>query len=259
MTAARALRLRLAAEQRIGHLRCVLDHLEDRGNRAAILRTCEALGILHVHEIAPSEPDRGRARGVAGGGEKWLYVHTHTDANECRLSMPGVRILAALPPMQDAPASESWHSVSGKRNKRKPAQGDDDASEADRSEMQSATRALAHALGEPVALEAIDFSQPTALVFGNERFGICDELLALCDGAFYIPLYGLTESLNVSVTAAIAMHFGRLARVTALRESGTLGPQRQGDLTEQEVTDLVRDYESRGKMHAKGNKTRRVD
>ena len=26
-----------------GHLRCVLDHLEDRGNRAAILRTCEAL------------------------------------------------------------------------------------------------------------------------------------------------------------------------------------------------------------------------
>ena len=50
-TATRALRLHNAASQRVKGLICVLDRLEDRGNRAAILRTCEALGILHIHEV----------------------------------------------------------------------------------------------------------------------------------------------------------------------------------------------------------------
>lgn len=63
-------------------------------------------------------------------------------------------------------------------------------------------------------------SQPTALIFGNERLGVSTELLAVCDGTFTIPMYGLTESLNVSVAAAVALHFGRVARAAARRAMG---------------------------------------
>ena len=36
----------------------MLERLEDRGNRSAVLRTTEALGLLHVHEICPAHPEQ---------------------------------------------------------------------------------------------------------------------------------------------------------------------------------------------------------
>ena len=103
-----------------------------------------------------------------------------------------------------------------------------------------------------LALEEVDFSRPTALVFGNERLGVSAEMLAHCDGAFHIPLHGLTESLNVSVAAAIAMHYGRVQRVDALQRLGGDGLNAHGgDLPTDAVDELCADYAQRGRNHAK--------
>lgn len=79
----RVAKLFRAASLRMSGLRAVLDGFEDRGNRAAVLRTAEALGVLHIHEVNPACAEQGRARGVAHGGEKWLQLHRHPDAAEC--------------------------------------------------------------------------------------------------------------------------------------------------------------------------------
>ncbi len=47
---------------------------------------------------------------------------------------------------------------------------------------------------------------PLCLVFGNELTGIDDEVLAMCDDAVEIPMYGIKHSLNVSVAAGIAVY-----------------------------------------------------
>ena len=47
--------------------------------------------------------------------------------------------------------------------------------------------------------------QPLALVLGNEVRGISPSSLKLCDAILEIPMRGKKESLNVSVTAGIAM------------------------------------------------------
>lgn len=44
-----------------------------------------------------------------------------------------------------------------------------------------------------------------ALVFGNEVKGVSDEALALCDAAIEIPQFGTKHSLNISVSAGIAL------------------------------------------------------
>ncbi len=44
-----------------------------------------------------------------------------------------------------------------------------------------------------------------ALVFGNEVKGVSSEVLALCDGALEIPQLGTKHSLNISVSAGIAL------------------------------------------------------
>ncbi|PIE89150.1 MAG: RNA methyltransferase [Acidobacteria bacterium] len=55
------------------------------------------------------------------------------------------------------------------------------------------------------SLYSLDLTQKTALVFGNEHSGVSDEAHLLADGNFEIPQTGFTQSLNVSVAAAVSM------------------------------------------------------
>jgi len=61
-------------------------------------------------------------------------------------------------------------------------------------------------------LDDFDISQPSALFFGTERDGLSDEILRQADGFLKIPMCGFTESLNISVSAAIIIQniMGRL-------------------------------------------------
>ena len=52
-------------------------------------------------------------------------------------------------------------------------------------------------------LDDFDISKPSALFFGTERDGLSDDVLKVADGFLKIPMVGFTESLNISVSAAI--------------------------------------------------------
>lgn len=56
-------------------------------------------------------------------------------------------------------------------------------------------------------LEQYDISVKTALILGNELEGLSQEAISHADGYMTIPMVGFTESLNISVTAAICMHY----------------------------------------------------
>ncbi|MEL0628541.1 tRNA (guanosine(18)-2'-O)-methyltransferase TrmH [Psychromonas aquatilis] len=51
----------------------------------------------------------------------------------------------------------------------------------------------------------VDYTKPTAIMMGQEKFGISDEALALADQDVIIPMVGMCQSLNVSVASAIIM------------------------------------------------------
>jgi tRNA (guanosine-2'-O-)-methyltransferase len=52
-------------------------------------------------------------------------------------------------------------------------------------------------------LEDFDITKPSALFFGTESLGLSDEVMQQADGFLKIPMVGFTESLNISVSAAI--------------------------------------------------------
>ena len=58
-----------------------------------------------------------------------------------------------------------------------------------------------------VMLDQMEVSgdEKTAIVLGNEVFGVDDEVLALCDGAIEIPQNGTKHSLNVSIAGGIVI------------------------------------------------------
>ena len=73
-------------------------------------------------------------------------------------------------------------------------------------------------------LPAIDFGRSTALVFGNEHDGVCSEFRAEADGLYRIPMYGLVESLNVSVSVAVSLAYAAEARRRAVGSATDMTP-----------------------------------
>ena len=76
-----------------------------------------------------------------------------------------------------------------------------------------ATVAALHARGfrvyatQPAAassIEDVDVGSPLAVMFGNEHSGLSAAAVAACDGALSVPMFGFTESFNLSVTVALA-------------------------------------------------------
>ncbi|MEQ1839777.1 MAG: RNA methyltransferase [Verrucomicrobiales bacterium] len=61
----------------------------------------------------------------------------------------------------------------------------------------------------------LPIDKPVALLFGSEHKGLSDSAMAAAEGYLRIPMFGFTESFNISVTLALAI--SRL--VERLRES----------------------------------------
>lgn len=56
-----------------------------------------------------------------------------------------------------------------------------------------------------IPLQDFDISTRAAICFGNERDGLSSEVLEKADSFLHIPMLGFTESLNLSVSAAIVL------------------------------------------------------
>ena len=63
-----------------------------------------------------------------------------------------------------------------------------------------------HLSSSAVSLYEIDFTNPVALIFGNEHDGVSGEIRALADGNFVIPQVGMIRSLNISVACAVSLY-----------------------------------------------------
>lgn len=70
--------------------------------------------------------------------------------------------------------------------------------------------------GAKLSLADIDPRERVALAFGNEHVGLSPGLRARADGEFSIPMYGASQSLNVSVSVAVALHVASEARRRAV-------------------------------------------
>jgi len=64
----------------------------------------------------------------------------------------------------------------------------------------------ATALGsDACGVHELPLDRKIAVVFGNEHRGVDADLVARCDGNVLIPMHGFTQSLNVSVAAAVTI------------------------------------------------------
>jgi len=66
-----------------------------------------------------------------------------------------------------------------------------------------------------VDFRKIDYTKPTAILMGQEKYGISEEALALADQDVIVPMVGMCQSLNVSVASALIMYEAQRQRELA--------------------------------------------
>lgn len=81
-----------------------------------------------------------------------------------------------------------------------------------------------------ISLYEVDFTDKIAVVLGNEHRGASEEAAESADGTFMIPMFGMVQSLNVSVATAVIIY-------EALRQRLHKGMYQYSTLNNQEIAE----------------------
>ena len=174
MTPERYAKIRRVLSLRQPTLTVLMDEVNKPHNLSAILRTCDAVGVIQAHAVPPrnagaqygSVPTYGA---TSGSADKWVGVQTHQDAVGAVRAMQaqGVQVLAT------------------------------------------------HLSEKSVDYRAPDYTRPTCVLLGAEKWGVSDEAAAAADINIVIPMMGMVQSLNVSGAAATILFEAQRQRLSA--------------------------------------------
>ncbi|HSG89457.1 MAG TPA: tRNA (guanosine(18)-2'-O)-methyltransferase TrmH [Pseudomonadales bacterium] len=81
MTPNRARRIRETLDRRQPDLRVVTDSVHKGHNLSAIVRSCDAFGVLWLHAVVPDKDYRAY-RSTAMGSQRWVEVRRHPEIGE---------------------------------------------------------------------------------------------------------------------------------------------------------------------------------
>jgi tRNA (guanosine-2'-O-)-methyltransferase len=81
----------------------------------------------------------------------------------------------------------------------------------------------------------IDFTKKVAIILGNEHRGLSEDAINLADENFFIPMFGMVQSLNVSVSAAITIY-------EALRQRIKKGMYDSTELSDDQIKLMVNEW-----------------
>jgi len=81
--------------------------------------------------------------------------------------------------------------------------------------------------GAEMELSEVPVQQPVCMILGNEEVGLSEEALAGCDYLYSIPMYGMSQSLNLSVSGALTLYDIVTRKRKSMKELGDFSPKQQ--------------------------------
>ena len=163
LTEERLARFEDVLAHRTRHLTLVLENVFHAHNASACLRTCDCLGIQDVHIIETRNAFEPNDDIALGSGQ-WLTTRRfHATSDE------------------DSPTADCIADL-----------------------RQAGYRILATSpLQNSLPLHEDTATEKTAVIFGAEQLGVSQTAIDQADDLVHIPMYGFTESFNISVSVAL--------------------------------------------------------
>lgn len=191
-------------------LTVLMDEVNKPHNLSAIVRTCDAVGVLEAHAVPPrggklAEFEGHTFEATSGSAHKWVPVQRHTDTLSAlrELQGRGFQVLAT------------------------------------------------HLSQRSVDYREPDYTRPTCVLLGAEKWGVSDEAAVAADMNIIIPMFGMVQSLNVSVAAATILFEAQRQRLAAgLYDAPQLAPDDLAKLAfEWAYPDIAPAYRERGEAY----------
>lgn len=159
MTPERLERINAMLNHRQPDLSVCMEGVHKTHNLAAVVRTCDAIGVSDVHAVWKNEMMQVLG-GSAAGSQNWVNVHNHSATEDAigALKNQGMQIL------------------------------------------------VTNLSSTAVDFREIDYTKPTAIILGQEKFGASEKALELADQDIVIPMVGMVQSLNVSVACSVVLY-----------------------------------------------------
>lgn len=174
MTPERYAKILRVLSKRQPTLTVLMDEVNKPHNLSAIVRTCDAVGVLQAHAVPPRggrlvDFDGHTFEATSGSAHKWVPVQKHADAVGAvrDLQAQGFQVLAT------------------------------------------------HLSQRSVVYREMDYTRPTCVLLGAEKWGVGDEAAEAADHNIIIPMFGMVQSLNVSVAAATILFEAQRQRLAA--------------------------------------------
>lgn len=159
MTPKRLERINAMLNHRQTDLSVCMEGIHKTHNLAAVVRTCDAIGVSDVHAVWKNEMMQTLG-GSAAGSQNWVNVHNHSATEDAigALKDQGMQIL------------------------------------------------VTNLSSTAIDFREIDYTKPTAIILGQEKFGASEKALELADQDIVIPMVGMVQSLNVSVACSVVLY-----------------------------------------------------
>jgi tRNA (guanosine-2'-O-)-methyltransferase len=137
----------------------VMENIHDSHNVSAVLRSCDAAGVMEIQLIYTDTDFPGIGKKSSASAKKWVELRQFKSVKDCykKLHEEGFTIFAT------------------------------------------------HLEEKAQSLFEINMTKKIAIVVGNEHKGVSSEAAQLADGILQIPMFGMIQSLNVSVATAVIL------------------------------------------------------
>ncbi len=168
MTPERLERINRMLDKRQPDLTVCMEGLHKSHNLAAVVRTCDAIGISDVHAVWKSDEAEVRG-GSAAGSQNWIDVHNYNKTADAITALKAQGMQVLVTNLSDT----------------------------------------------AVDFCEIDYTKPTAIILGQEKFGTSKIALELADQDIMIPMVGMVQSLNVSVACSVVLYEAQRQRQIA--------------------------------------------
>ena len=179
-------RLRGVLERRQKDLIVFADNVKNEHNFSAIVRTCDAVGVLYLYYFHEEGKNAKINEGITQGAHKWLFIERVEDklSKLKEFKEKGFQIIA------------TWISE------------------------------------DSVDFRSVDYTKPTVIVVGNELQGVSPEVAEFADRRIIIPMFGMVQSLNVSVATGVILY-------EAQRQRFEKGMYDKPSLSEEEINRIL--------------------
>ena len=168
MSPERLKRIQAMLDKRQPDLTVCMEGVHKTHNIAAVVRTCDAIGVSDVHAVWKNE-QMLVSGGSAAGSQNWIDVHNHSKTADAINALKAQNMQILVTNLSDT----------------------------------------------AVDFREIDYTKPTAIILGQEKFGASQVALDLADQDIVIPMVGMVQSLNVSVACSVVLYEAQRQRQLA--------------------------------------------